>query len=55
MTSGLILLAVIAGFFTLAFSKVRKRMGMGMTSKHWTIAFVGSFLVILVIWANAHH
>jgi hypothetical protein len=55
MTSGLILLALIAGFFTLAFTKVRKRMGLGMTSKHWTIAFVGSFLVILVVWANAHH
>ena len=55
MSSGLILLAVIAGLFTLAFTKVRKRMGLGVTSKHWTIAFVGTFLVILVIWANAHH
>lgn len=55
MTSGLILLAVIAGLFTLAFTRVRKRMGLGMTSKLWAIAFAGSFLVILVFWANAHH
>jgi hypothetical protein len=54
MTTGLILLAFIAGLITLAFTKVRKRMGMGVTSKHWTIAFVGSFLVILVIWASGH-
>ena len=55
MTTGLILLAVIAGLFTLTFTKVRKRMGMGVTSKHWVIAFIGAFLVILVVWANAHH
>jgi hypothetical protein len=54
MTSGLILLAVIAGLITLAFTKLRKRMGMGVTSKHWIIAFVGSFLVILVMWASSH-
>jgi hypothetical protein len=54
MATGLILLAVIAGLVTLAFTKVRRRMGMGVTSKHWTIAFAGTFLVILVIWANAH-
>ena len=54
MTSGLILLAVIAGLVTLAFTKVRKRMGMGVTSKHWTIAFVGTFLVVLAIWASSH-
>lgn len=54
MASGLILLAVIAGLAALAFTKVRRRMGMGVTLRHWAIAFAGTFLVILAIWANAH-
>jgi hydrogenase-4 membrane subunit HyfE len=54
MDTGLILLAFIAALFTFGFTKVRRRMGLGVTSKHWVIAFVAAFLVILVIWANGH-
>jgi uncharacterized membrane protein len=54
METGLILLAVIAAIVTLGFTKVRRRMGLGVNSKHWLYAFVATFLIILVIWANQH-
>jgi hypothetical protein len=54
METGLILLAVIAVIVTVGFTKVRRRMGLGVTSKHWVYAFVATFLIILVIWANGH-
>jgi hypothetical protein len=52
--SGLILLAVIGVFGVWLFTKVRRRMGLGMTSKHYVIAFAAIVLVLLTIWANAH-
>jgi hydrogenase-4 membrane subunit HyfE len=54
MESGLILLAFIAVLCTLGFSKVRRKMGLGMTSKHWVVGFAVVFLLILVVWANGH-
>jgi hypothetical protein len=54
MDEGLILLAFIAALFTFGFTKIRRKMGLGVTSKHWVIGFVGAFLVILVVWANGH-
>ena len=54
LSSGLILLAVIGLFGTWLFTKVRRRMGLGMTSKHYLIAFSAIVLVILAIWANGH-
>jgi hypothetical protein len=52
--TGLILLAFLAAIFTIGFSRVRRKMGLGMTSKHWLIGFVTVFLLILVVWANGH-
>jgi hydrogenase-4 membrane subunit HyfE len=54
MEAGLILLAFIALLCTLLFTRVRRKMGLGVTSKHWVIAFVTVFLLILVVWANGH-
>jgi hypothetical protein len=52
--SGLILLAFIAILCTLLFTRVRRKMGLGVATKHWVIGFITVFLVILVIWANGH-
>jgi hypothetical protein len=54
METGLILLACIALLCTVLFTKGRRKLGLGVTSRHWVIAFVVVFLVILVIWANGH-
>ena len=54
METGLILLAFIALLCTLLFSRVRRKMGLGMTTKHWVVGFTTVFLLILVVWANGH-
>ena len=54
MDSGLILLAVIGVFGVWVFTKIRRRMGLGMTSKHYVIAFAAIVLILLTVWANAH-
>ena len=54
METGLILLAVLGVGGTWLFTKVRRRMGLGMTTKHYLIAFAAIVLVILTIWANGH-
>lgn len=54
METGLILLAGIALLCTVLFVKGRRKLGLGVTSKHWVIAFATVFLLILVIWANGH-
>jgi hypothetical protein len=52
--SGLILLAVIGVFGTWLFTRIRRRMGLGMNSKLYVIAFAAIVLIILTVWANAH-
>ena len=52
METGLILLAAISVLCTVLFVKGRRKMGLGVTSKHWVIAFLVVFFLILVIWAN---
>jgi hypothetical protein len=52
--TGLILLAVIGVFCTWLFTKVRRRMGLGVQGKHYVIAFAVVVLLILTIWANGH-
>lgn len=54
MSSGLILLAVIAVLATLLFTRVRRRMGLGVQGKHYVITFAAVVLIILAIWANGH-
>jgi hypothetical protein len=54
METGLILLAAISVLCTVLFVKGRRKMGLGVTSKHWVVAFLVVFFLILVIWANGH-
>jgi hypothetical protein len=54
VNSGLILLACIAVFVTWLFTKVRRRMGLGVNSKHYVITFIAVVLIILAVWANGH-
>lgn len=55
MASGLILLAFISALVTFVWTKLRRRMGMGVTHKTYGITFAVIFVLILVIWANGHH
>jgi hypothetical protein len=54
VATGLILLAFLGALVTWLFTKARRRMGLGVTSRHWVISFAAVTLIILVIWANGH-
>jgi len=55
VTSGLILLALLAiivGFF---WTRLRRRAGLSVTGRHWTAAIVVFALVVLAMYAVAQH
>ncbi len=54
VTSGLIVLALLAVLVGFLWTRLRKRIGLGVTSKHWTAAIVIFALVVLALWAHAH-
>ncbi len=39
---------------TFGFTKLRRRMGVGMTSRTWGITFLVTVLIILGLWAAGH-
>ena len=49
--SGLILLVFIAVIVAFGFTRMRGKMKLGVTSKHWTTAIVLVVLVVLVAYA----
>jgi fumarate reductase subunit D len=54
MTTGLILLALLAlaaGFF---YTKARGKLKLPVTSKHWKGAIVVFLLIVLMFYASAH-
>jgi hypothetical protein len=55
MASGLILLAFLAALVTFGWTKLRRRMGLGVTNRTYGITFAVIFVLVLVIWANGHH
>ena len=48
----LVLLGLLAAF---GFTRVRRRMNMNVTAKHWIGAIVVVVIGALILWANAHH
>ncbi len=54
MTSGLIVLALLAVLVGFLWTRLRKRIGLSVTGKHWTAAAVIFALVVLALWVNAH-
>ncbi|HUZ23731.1 MAG TPA: hypothetical protein VMV07_08190 [Streptosporangiaceae bacterium] len=50
MTPGLILLVFLALLCAFFFTKARRRMGLGVTGKHWITVIVGIVLIFLVAW-----
>ena len=54
MTPGLIVLALLAVLAAFLWTRLRKRLGLGVTGKHWTAAIVISALALLTLWASRH-
>jgi hypothetical protein len=55
MTSGLILLALLAIMVAFFWTRLRRRAGLGVTGRHWTAAIVVVALVVLTLYAVAQH
>ncbi len=55
MTTGLILLVFIAALITFGWSRLRRRMGMGMSGRHWLTVMVVVILGVLALWAYNTH
>ena len=55
MAEGLILLVLIAAFCALLATRVRRRMGMGVTGKHWIIVMAGVIVILLALWDASRH
>jgi hypothetical protein len=52
--TGFILVAFLCVLVTFGFTKLRRKMGMGVTNRTWGITFVVTALVILGLWATGH-
>lgn len=50
MTPGLILLVFLGVLCAFFVTKARRRMGLGVTSRIWTMIIVGFVLIGLTIW-----
>jgi hypothetical protein len=55
MTTGLILLAFLAVLVAFFLTRMRRRLGLGVTGRTW-IAIIAVFaLVVLGLWATSQH
>ncbi len=55
MLTGFILVAFIAALVTFGVVKARRKIGMSVSNKTWTVAFLVTVLVILALWSTGHH
>ena len=51
VATGAILLAFLAALVAFGWIRVRRRMGMGVTGRHFGLVFVGFCLIVLAMWA----
>ena len=51
----LILLVLLGVLVAFGFTRVRRRMNMNVTSKHWIGAVLVVVVVALSLWANSQH
>jgi DNA-binding transcriptional MerR regulator len=55
MTSGLILLVLIAALITFGLTRVRRRMGIGSTRQTWITAMLVIIFFVLILWVTQTH
>jgi hypothetical protein len=55
VTSGLILLALLAILVAFFWTRIRRRAGLGVTGRHWAAAIVVFTLVVLTLYATSQH
>jgi hypothetical protein len=55
VTTGLILLVLVAALVTYGYTRMRRRMGMAVTGRHWLTAMTATILAVLALWAYSTH
>jgi uncharacterized membrane protein required for colicin V production len=55
MLTGFILVAFLAALVTFGVTKLRRRMGLGVTNRTWGVAFLVTAVIILACWAYGHN
>jgi hypothetical protein len=55
VTTGLILLVLVAVLVTYGYTRMRRRMGMAVTGRHWLTAMTATILAVLALWAYSTH
>jgi hypothetical protein len=55
VTSGLILLALLAIVVAFFWTRMRRRAGLNVTGRHWAAAIVVFALVVLALYATSQH
>lgn len=55
MSSGVILLALLAVIVAYLWTRLRRRAGLSVTGKHWAAAIVVFAIVALLLWATSTH
>jgi NO-binding membrane sensor protein with MHYT domain len=53
MGAGLILLAFLACLVALFAVRMRRRMGLASSGKHWVILIAGFVIIVLGLWASS--
>ncbi len=53
VVTGAILLVFLAALVAFGFTRLRRRLGLGVTGHHFVVVFVGFCLIVLAAWAAA--
>lgn len=55
MSSGVILLALLAVIVAYLWTRLRRRADLSVTGRHWAAAMVVFAIAVLLLWATATH
>jgi hypothetical protein len=55
VTTGLILLAFLAVLVAIFVTRMRRRLGLGVTGKTWAVIIAVFAIVVLGLWASSQH
>jgi hypothetical protein len=55
VVAGAILLVFLAVLVAYGWTRVRRRLGMGVSGRHFVLVIVGFCLIVLAMWAAATH
>jgi hypothetical protein len=55
MATGLILLAFLAFLVAFFLTRMRRRLGLGVTGRTWAVIIAAFVIIVLGLWASSQH